>query len=371
MRNRRTWLKIFSSLLAVLMVLSAFCVTAFAEGSEEDEGVEILEWQNSLSLQNAIIHAKANPEKNYMLVIDKEAKLDKTALLPYNLTLSIQNCWFTIEEGGILRCYSGMDLENAHIMVRGVLELDGYAFFTNSAIQVDDCGSFEGNADLYVLRMDDAEIDDFPIDGFDGIDYDVETYDWGTCYMPRIQPLPEETTDYDPDPEPTPEEISREKPVSKKGINDLRRFWYRIRDNLDEILESFGTALFFLAIVVLSGIKKKKRAGAAQKKPAATGAASARPAAAGQNSPFKRETVSGSYHRSREAEIKNGARRPDPRMKTFTKPDAPCIVCDITGEDHFLRDRENRIKQLDEWLKNGLIDKTEYRILKQRYERDQ
>jgi flagellar basal body-associated protein FliL len=60
----------------------------------------------------------------------------------------------------------------------------------------------------------------------------------------------------------------------------------------------------------------------------------------------------------------------DPRMKTFTKPDAPCVVCEHTGEDHLQRDKQNRIRQLDDWLKTGLIDRKEYVVLKDRYERD-
>ena len=36
-------------------------------------------------------------------------------------------------------------------------------------------------------------------------------------------------------------------------------------------------------------------------------------------------------------------------------------------EDHFQRDKRKRIKQLDEWLKNGLIDRKEYDELKRRY----
>ncbi|MBO6040232.1 MAG: hypothetical protein J6P58_03400 [Oscillospiraceae bacterium] len=62
--------------------------------------------------------------------------------------------------------------------------------------------------------------------------------------------------------------------------------------------------------------------------------------------------------------------RPDPRNRTFTPPEPTCIVCDHTGEDHFLRDKAQRIAQLDEWLKNGLIEKNEYRVLKDRFERD-
>ena len=55
----------------------------------------------------------------------------------------------------------------------------------------------------------------------------------------------------------------------------------------------------------------------------------------------------------------------------FPQPEAHCVVCENTGDDHFAHDREQRIKQLDEWLKNGLIDRKEYQVLKARFERDQ
>ena len=50
-------------------------------------------------------------------------------------------------------------------------------------------------------------------------------------------------------------------------------------------------------------------------------------------------------------------------------PDAACVVCDNTGEDHFAHDKAQRIAQLDAFLKNGIIDKAEYRTLHERYER--
>ena len=60
-------------------------------------------------------------------------------------------------------------------------------------------------------------------------------------------------------------------------------------------------------------------------------------------------------------------RRPVPPPPDM--PDAACVVCDNTGEDHFAHDKAQRIAQLDTFLKNGIIDKTEYRKLRERYER--
>ena len=63
-------------------------------------------------------------------------------------------------------------------------------------------------------------------------------------------------------------------------------------------------------------------------------------------------------------------RRFDPRTRSFTEPEAYCFSCEASGDDHFKRDRQTRIKQLDDWLKNGLIDREEYKVLKARFERD-
>ena len=56
-------------------------------------------------------------------------------------------------------------------------------------------------------------------------------------------------------------------------------------------------------------------------------------------------------------------------QRDFSAPDAPCIVCEQTGEDHFQRDKVRRLQQLDEWLKIGLIDRSEYLVLRDRYQR--
>lgn len=40
---------------------------------------------------------------------------------------------------------------------------------------------------------------------------------------------------------------------------------------------------------------------------------------------------------------------------------------EYAAEENFLRDKQRRIDQLDEFLKNGIIEKDEYRLLKERY----
>ena len=63
-------------------------------------------------------------------------------------------------------------------------------------------------------------------------------------------------------------------------------------------------------------------------------------------------------------------RRSDPRNASFTKPETYCAVHNHSAEDHLAYDKRKRLDQLEEWLKIGLIERDEYRVLKDRYQRD-
>ena len=60
----------------------------------------------------------------------------------------------------------------------------------------------------------------------------------------------------------------------------------------------------------------------------------------------------------------------DKPHREFSAPEAYCVVCENTGEDHLAFDRAQRLRQLDDWLKNGLIDRAEYRVLKETFEKN-
>jgi len=79
-----------------------------------------------------------------------------------------------------------------------------------------------------------------------------------------------------------------------------------------------------------------------------------------QDAPFRPAPPKGAPQRSA---------APPRRSMPPDMPDAACVVCDNTGEDHFAHDKAHRIAQLDTFLKNGIIDKAEYRTLRERYER--
>ncbi|MBR4579387.1 MAG: hypothetical protein IKO22_07265 [Oscillospiraceae bacterium] len=59
-----------------------------------------------------------------------------------------------------------------------------------------------------------------------------------------------------------------------------------------------------------------------------------------------------------------------PARANLSGPDAYCLVCDQTGVDHFERDRQRRLRQLDYWLSIGLIERKEYNLLREKYSRD-
>lgn len=78
---------------------------------------------------------------------------------------------------------------------------------------------------------------------------------------------------------------------------------------------------------------------------------------------------------------KNKAPRPEFDFKRFSKDageekwtgpsmkTSDSICSEHLAEDCFEHDRQLRLKQLDVFLKNGLIDKKEYATLRQRYEK--
>lgn len=76
-------------------------------------------------------------------------------------------------------------------------------------------------------------------------------------------------------------------------------------------------------------------------------------------------------------ETENKNYSPARRQSTYAQPQSERVpVMEQTrfyDKDAFMqdneRDKERRLRQLDDFLKNGIIDKEEYKILRSRYER--
>ncbi|MGM9588392.1 MAG: hypothetical protein ACI3VA_13020 [Candidatus Limivicinus sp.] len=65
----------------------------------------------------------------------------------------------------------------------------------------------------------------------------------------------------------------------------------------------------------------------------------------------------------------------DRRQNAPKQPERPvytpqAVYNENASAENFQRDRQRRIAQLDGFLKNGIIDKEEYKVLLSRYERD-
>ena len=122
-----------------------------------------------------------------------------------------------------------------------------------------------------------------------------------------------------------------------------------------------GLLIFILIFWILPFLMKKlKEKGGDKKK---TGSTAVKPSSA------PRQTPTVEMHRPAPSMQRRTPSVTHTAHRDFSAPEAPCIVCENTGEDHFQRDKVRRIKQLDDWLKNGIIDREEYRVLKDRYER--
>ena len=136
---------------------------------------------------------------------------------------------------------------------------------------------------------------------------------------------------------------------------DLERTFHRmriwaLRNGIDpDMLPALVVGAVVLLIVLISVASVSKKRGRA---------------------PVRRESPARERVRTSGGRTSAATQRPDPRKKTFTQPDPYCVVCDHTGEDHFQRDKAQRIRQLDDWLQIGLIDREEYRVLKDRFQRD-
>ena len=123
-------------------------------------------------------------------------------------------------------------------------------------------------------------------------------------------------------------------------------------------------SLFIIAVLILAALVKASVKNTARRGSKTTGkpiGKNGERMAQAQDAPFRPAPPKSAAQRFAAPPRRNA---PPPDV-----PDAACVVCDNTGEDHFAHDKAQRIAQLDDFLKNGIIDKAEYRTLRDRYER--
>lgn len=70
------------------------------------------------------------------------------------------------------------------------------------------------------------------------------------------------------------------------------------------------------------------------------------------------------------AAVKSAARKESALedKPSFSGSSSPAVYNERGAEELFLRDKQKRLEQLEVFLKNGIVDKAEYNLLKKRYE---
>ena len=138
----------------------------------------------------------------------------------------------------------------------------------------------------------------------------------------------------DEDPTPTVEPENTTSPTPAPSVNDTV---HRIFDILENVIPKLA---FFLVLVCFFSVVKVGISSSHKEK--------------------RRKEGTGNHEDAAEQSIQNNS-----GWKA-----ASDLLYTSSGEDHFERDKRNRIEQLDDWLKNGLIDRREYNELKRRYLED-
>ena len=309
-----------AALLLVMFVLGAavFPAAAMAEGGPQEELEHDGQYYHfdSLETLKRILEVESEEgvwatevkDLEYTLCEDLTVPAGKKVFFGTGTVTVEQGVTVTVEEGAALFFYA-MDLYGT-VVNRGDL------------VQ---CRPNDGED--YLLRIHGRIInsDWFYYEHAEGIE-NVENLEGDTAYTDR-----DETPEPEPVPEPTPE------PKSSAGYrpaleDQLRRFLRRLgwsaerfyRLNQDEIRKAIPWAVLAVASLILASGGKKKRRNADSGVPGRRGAGSASQAAS---------TYAGR--------------------------------ADLTD------DQKKRIRHLDEWLQSGLIDRAEYKVLRERYERQQ
>ncbi len=318
--------RIIATLLCLVLVLLMLPAAGFAEA--EEKGIY---FSDLTELQGLCLAAGGETEELLICEAEGPFLISENLVIPSGITVRFRQ--FTVEEGTVLT----LD-ENARILTTG-FRVEGEFVNAGTVIQRassdDEAGEIEVSAWIpgKVINRGNMELTNVY-----GV-RNIHNYRGSLTMEKTEQPEPDETPEPGPD-EKTPGVTEPPLPtVPPDPAPGLRKL---LPEGLTEFLEDdlLPGVMVFVFLLVL-GLIRKKAAGKAKRRAPGAGGTKTLP-----------------------------KQRRDPRMKTFTEPEPYCVVCESSGEDHFQRDKRNRIAQLDEWLRNGLIDRKEYLELKRRYEQD-
>ena len=301
-------------LLALLLLASVFPAAAFADGEPEHDG-QFYPF-SSLDTLEKILQVESDDEVWATETKDQKYTLREDLTVPSGKKIFFGTGLVTVEPGVTVT------VEEDAALFFYAMDLHGTVVNRGDFVQ---CEPREDED--YLLRIDGKLInsDWFNYVHAEGLE-NVENLAGGRMFTDRNnEPEPEP----EPEPTPAPKPAENAKQNARNALRRtlrelewrLRRFYMRNQDALRRAVPVLVVVL--LAILSSSGAKKRK---------------------------------------NRNADVGTARRRGASSTQT-----APSYA----GRSDLTDDQKKRIRHLDEWLQSGLIDRAEYKVLRERYERQQ
>ena len=320
MRLGRSAVSRYAVLLLALLMLGAavFPAAAMAEGGPEEEldhngqyyhfaSLETLKKILELDSEEAVWATEVGDLK-YTLSDDLTVPTGKKVFFGRGRVYVEPGVTVTVEEDAALFFYA--------------LDLDGTIVNRGDLVQ---CEPNDGKDYLLRIRGRIINSDWFCYVHAEGIE-NVENLEGGRAYTTH-----DETPD--PEPEPEPEPSPEPKNVSGPKADDrlrsfFRRLWWSVlrfyRMHQKDLRKAVPYAILIIAAVFSAAGGRKRR------------------------------KVAESEH-----------------VRRRSAGSAGQAVSPFAGRADLTDDQKKRIRHLDEWLQSGLIDRAEYKVLRERYERQQ
>ena len=304
--------------LCLFLVLVGICMLSIPAGAED---------QSHLSSFEELTEACADTsnDSGSFLCTSAELVFSEDFEIPSHMTITFRN--FTVPEGVTLTVKEHAEIRTYGFTVQGnlinrgkIVQQDLEAEWADDDIEIAAHipGHVENKGEMILTDVYGTR----NINRFGGklVMYETESY------RDRLKIA----AGYE-DPTPTVEAVNTPSPTQAPVENGTV---HRVFDILEDVIPKLA---FFLVLVCFFSVVRIGIATSRKEK--------------------RRKQGSGFTEGAADLSIRN-----NPDRETATD-----LLYNFPGEDHFQRDKRKRIEQLDDWLKNGLIDRREYNELKRRY----
>ena len=317
MRFGRSVVSRFAVLLFALLMLgtAVFPATAMAEGSPEEELEHTGQYYHFASLETLKRILELDSEEAVWAteVKDLEYTLSEDLTVPTGKKVFFGTGKITVEPGVTVT------IEEDAALFFYELDLEGTIVNCGDLVQ---CEPNDGGDYLLRIRGKIINSDWFCYVHAEGLE-NVDNLEGGRVYTTHG-----ETPDPEPEPEPTPEPKNTSGPKAEDRLHSFlsRLIWsvkrfYRMNQNELQKLAPYAILIVAAVFAAAKGRKKRKLLESEQ--------------------------------------VRRRSARSTGQTVSFT------------GRADLTDDQKKRIRHLDEWLQSGLIDRAEYKVLRERYEKQQ